>query len=220
MADLTLKQIKASTRRLLQDNQYDEATIVEAANWVVNELCNNNRLRIMERSAELEAAQGDTTVDFPEDMMTLVEAYVTSPQVYNFKDQYVEYGDFMSNYANFATSTQAQGRAWTDFGNAIRFAAPLNGRHLFQIDYLGEPEPMQRDGDVCVIPARYAELVNRLTKARVLEIEEDYDSAAEERNIISPQMTTFIRNEARGGIKTGPTIMRTRRRRMGGQIGE
>lgn len=213
MPKLTLKQITATTRRLLQDDQYDATTIAEAANWVVYELCNNNRLRIMEESTEIEAALNDTVMPFPDDMMAWTSIYVTAPQVYNFSDLYKEYGDFMLSHANFASSNAAQARAWTDFGRNIRFAAPLNGRHVFQFDYLREPKAMVRDGDVCEIPGRYAELVNRLTKARVLELDEDYQSADEERTLMAGQITGFIRNEGRGGGKIGPTIIRTNRRR-------
>lgn len=213
MPQLILKQITASVRRLLQDDQYDGPTIVEAANWVIYDLCNNTRLRVMEASQELEASAGDTFLAFPDDMMSWTSIYSTSPSVSDLTPGYLGYGEFMRRYPNFASATAGQLRIWTDYGNGMRFAAPLSVDHVFQFDYLREPVEMKRDGDICELPGRYAELINRLTKARVLEIEEDYESAEFERGLVDNQKTAFIRNEGRGGSKIGPTIIRTNRRR-------
>ena len=212
---MTLGDIKTSVRGLLVDTQYDETLIAQAANWFVKELCNNNHLRIMEASEELSASQGDTELEFPEDMKTLIKDgfYCTAPSVFDMGPLYVSYGDFMRSYANFASATQAQARKWTDFGNMARFTAPLSAEHTFQCDYLRDPVDMVDDTDDCEIPDRYDELVSKGTLARIMEINEDYAEAQQERGNLDPLLTTFIKNESRGGFKTGPIIMRTNRGR-------
>lgn len=210
---MTLADIIAAVRILLQDDQYDQATIVQAANWFVFELFNNNRTRLMEDSVTLSASQGDTTVAFPDNLLAWISVYATAPRVFDMSDDMLSYNDFMGHFANFATATQAQAGKWTPYNNAIRFTAPLNADHTFQVDFVREPVPMTDPTEDCEVPGRYIELVARGTKARILEIEEDYDFAQQERDILDPLMTTFIRNEARGGGKTRPTVIGTRRRR-------
>lgn len=215
---MQLKNIKAEVRQLLQDPDYDGDIIKTAANWFVFELANNNKLRMFEESDTMNASAGETTAEFPTDMLAWISIYTTAPRTYSVIDDYVEYPDFMGSYAGFATSASAQLGHWTQYGTGMRFSAPLNVDHDFQIDYIREPVPMEADSDECEIPARYAELVARGTKARILEIEEDYDIAQAERDIMDPLMTAFIRNESRGGGKTRPTVIRTNRRgaRRGG----
>lgn len=221
---MTLADIKASVRGLLTDDQYDEDLITEAANWFVYELFNNTRTRLMESSDTISAAINDTTADFPSDMMTWIGIYSTSPSVAEITERHLPYKQFMQRHAGFATATAARLGDWTDFGNAMRFSAPLSVAHTFQIDYLREPTPMEDDGDDCEVPDRYGELVSKGTLARIMEINEDYAEASQERANMEPLVTTFIRNEARGGGKTGPIIMNSRRRRsnMGGipRLGE
>lgn len=213
---MTRAEYVAAVRGLLVDVDYDETLIAQALNWFVYELANNNRLRIFEASDTLSPAINATTQDFPSDMITLISMYLTSPQVYDMGPNYVEYGSFMRSYANFATATAAQAYAWTDFGNAIRFSAPLLTASTLQVDYIREPVPMEDDGDECEIPDRYSELVSKGALARIMEINEDYAEAQQERDNYAPLMTTFIRNEGRGQIKTGPSIMRTNRGKANG----
>lgn len=212
---MTRADIVGWVRDLLVDDQYDEDLITQAANWFVNELCSNNHLRIMENSEELFASQGDTEVEFPDDMKTLIKEgfYCTVPRVFDMAEYYTSYGDFMKNYANFASASQSQVRNWTDFGNKARFSAPLNADHTFQCDYLRTPVDMEEDTDECEIPDRYGELVAKGTLARIMEINEDYAEARQERDNLEPLVTTFIKNESRGGFKTGPNVIRTNRGR-------
>lgn len=210
---MTLGEIKSDVRTLMQDEDYDGDTIRMAANWFVYELANNNKLRIFEDSAELSANIGDTTLDMPDNQIWWAEIYVTAPSVYDFGSLFVEYPTFMKHNANFASATASKASQWTAYGNAMRFSAPLNAAHTFQFDFVREPEPMVSDSDDCEIPTRYAELMARGIKARLLEIDEDYEYASQERDLLDPLMTTFIRNESRGGGKTRPTIIRTNRRR-------
>jgi len=212
MDPFTLADIKTSVRGLLDDDQYDEDIITEAANWYVFELFNNTRTRLMEASATLSASQGDTTLDMPRDFMTRISLYATVPSVFDMSDNYVSYQEFMRNHANFATATAARIGRWTDYGLGIRFSAPISTDGTFQLDYLREPEEMVSDSDECEVPRRYSELVSKGTLARIMERNEDYAEAAQERQNMEPLVTTFIRNEARGGGKTGPIIMGTRRR--------
>lgn len=212
---MQLKSIKEAVRELLQDPDYDGNTIRRAANWFVFELANNNRLRMFEDSDTLSASAGDTSVDFPEDMLAWTGVYATVPTVHDLADEYTDYSSFMSQHANFASSAAGRAHRWTDFGNGMRFAAPLDVDHEFQLDYVREPVPMEADSDECEIPARYEELVARGAKARIMEIEEDYQYAQQERDLLDPLVTAFIKNESRGGGKTRVNVIRTRRRRGG-----
>ena len=64
---MTLTEIITSVRRKLDDEDYDEAVITEAANFFVNELYNNVRTRLMETTATIAIAQNDTTAPLPAD---------------------------------------------------------------------------------------------------------------------------------------------------------
>lgn len=203
------------TRQLLQDDSYSADVILQAANWFIYELANNNRLRLFEDSTELTASAGDTSLPFPDTSLAWTGIYQTLPQTYDLSDSMVDYNTFMRSNANFASSAAGQLRNWTMFGNGMRFAVPLLTDVTIQFDFVAEPAEMESPSDDCVIPRRYSEMIARGTKARILEIEEDYDYAAQERNLLDPLMTTFIRNEARGGGKTKPTIIRTGRRGRG-----
>lgn len=211
MRTITRADIVSALRDLLSDDQAEAALITRAANWFVDELCNNNHLRIMEASTTMAGVQADTTLDFPTDLVTRINIYLTVPQIYDMENGYISYGDFMKGYANFATATQAQAQIWTDYGNAMRFAAPLNAAHTFHIDYLREPVKMAADADICEIPGRYEELIYKGTLEKLMKINEDYDYASQELEGLEPLRTTFIRNESRGGGKTRPTIIRTGR---------
>ncbi len=216
MDELLLSEIKISVRGLLTDDQYDGILIDEAANWVVLDLFTTYRLRMAESSDTLTALTNATSVNFPSDMLTRLEWYLTSPTKMDMKRYYVEYGDFMRNYSDFATATASRAREWTDFGKAARFASPLNANHSWSIDYLRYPALMESDTDACEISKAYSELISKLTLARIMEINEDYAEAQQERKNAAPLVTTFVRNEGRGGGKTGPTIMRTNRGQVGG----
>lgn len=212
---MILSEIKSDVQDLLQDTDADEALITKCANWYVNELCTNNHLRIMEDSEELSASQGDTELEFPENMKTLIKEgfYLTSPQVFDMGPNYISYGEFMRNYANFASATQAQASQWTDFGNKARFAAPLNAEHTFQCDFLRDPVDMEEDDDLCEIPDRYREMVAKGTLARMMKINEDYAEASQEISDLESLETAFKKNESRGSFKTGPNVIRTNRGR-------
>jgi hypothetical protein len=202
----TLGEIKTAVRGLLQDDQFDDNLLTQAANWFQYEVFNETRSRLMETSDTVEAEAGDTSIDLPSDLMTRIAIYVTAPQVYELSDA-MSYRQFMANYANFATAPATPLRAWTDYGNAIRPSAPLQTAVTLQIDYLREPTPMEKDGDDCEIPRRYMEMIAYGTLARAMEINEDREEAADVRDLLAPMLTTFKRNEGRGGGKVGPAAV-------------
>lgn len=210
---MRLVDIKTKVRKLLQDDQYDGDLIRDAANYVVYDLFNNTKTRLMEESDTITALAGATAADFPSDMMNWISIYATKPQVFEITDNYMQYSEFMQRHAGFATASSGRVGDWTDFGNGMRFAQPLSVSHTFQIDYVREPIPMERDNDECELPDRYEELLLKGTKARIMEIDEDYAEGDQERALLEPLVTAFIRNEARGGGKTKPTVIRTRRGR-------
>jgi hypothetical protein len=205
---MTRADLVTDVRTLLEDTEYSEDTITMAANWFVFELFNNTRTRLMEASDTLSGILGATTLDLPDDLVTVINFYLTAPQVLALNDNEVPYSAFMRNYANFATAAPAQARQWTLYGpNQMRFAAPLKTAHTFQIDYLREPVPVEVDDDEFELPDRYGELLAKGTLARIMEINEDYEEAQQERNNLEPLVTTFIRNEARGGGRVGPQVI-------------
>lgn len=213
---MTLADIVKSVRGLLDDDAYDEDLITQAANWFVYELFNDTRTRLMETSDFVTALAGSTTADYPTDLQTIIGIYVTAPRVFQL-NQPMEYRSFMGQYADFASATPREIYSWVPFGNQMRFSAPLNVSHSFQIDYLRIPEAMESMSDECEVPDNYSELVAKGTLARIMEINEDYAEAKQERNNMAPLITTFKRNEGRGGGKVGPaSVMRTNRGRRGG----
>jgi hypothetical protein len=209
---MILSDIRASVRGRLDDTQYDQATIDEAINWFHYEVFNDHRIRFMESSDDIYVSAGDTSADMPDDMQTMLNVHVTSPQVYNILNRYMEYGDFMKNYPGYATYTPSQVQAWTDFGNGMRLAAPALTDATVSIDYLRRPQTLVDDNDTSDIPDQYGEMVVLGALARCMERNEDYGEAASERANLAPLVTSFVRNEGRGGMKIGPTIMRTNRR--------
>lgn len=217
MADLTRATIVADVQGLIGDEAFDPVLITQGANWFVNYLFLNNRLRMAETSDEIDASSGDTEADFPDDMMTRIAIYMTSPQVIDMTPYEMQYGTFMRQYANFATANARQAREWTEYGKQMRFAAPLSADTTFGIDYLREPVPMEADADVCELSTLYEQLVAKGALIGMMMINEDYDEADEEFNALQPALTAFIKQESRGGGKTGPAaVIRTNRGRVGG----
>lgn len=216
MDELTLGDIKTGVRGLLVDTDYDETLIAQAANWVIYELFASYRLRMAESSDTLTALLNSTTLDYPSDLLTTIEIYSTSPVIQDMSRFEMNYKDFMATHAGFATATAQRVREWVDYGRAMRFSAPLSEATTFQIDYLRTPDTMEDDGDACELSRIYEELVDKLTLARIMEINEDYAEAQQERSNAAPLLTTFIRNEARGGGKVGPQKIRQNRGKVGG----
>lgn len=212
-------EIVTSVRGLLDDDAYDEDEITQAANWFQNELFNDTRTRIMETSEELFLSTGDYEVELPDDMQTLLNVSVTSPTpARRILESYMAYNTFINAHPGFASASvrPAANNDWTDFGNMMRFAAPVSAATTIYCEYLRRPVPMEEDDDECEIPSAYDELTVRGTLARIMERNEDYAEASQERGNMEPLVTTFKRNEGRGQMKIGPNIMGTRRGRVGG----
>lgn len=212
---MILSDIRSSVRNKLDDTQYDQATIDEAINFTQAKIFNDHRIRFMETTDDLFVSANDITVDLPDDMQVIINLHVTSPLVYNILDKYTEYGDFMKNYPGYQTYAASQIYTWTDFGNAMRFAAPVLAASTINIDYLRRPQLLVNDSDVSDIPDQYKEMVVLGALYRAMKRNEDYGEADSENADYADLVTTFVRNEGRGGIKLGPTIMRTNRRGAG-----
>lgn len=215
MGQLTLADYRTNVRGLVGDTAYDLTLTDQAINWFIYELHNNNHIRYMETEDEVDIAAGDTTGDLPDDLNTILSLTMTSPQHLDILRHYVEYGDFMKLYPGWKTYNARQVSQWTDFANAMRLAAPALTATTIDIDYLRNPVVMVADTDTTDLPDIYEELASKGALARLMEINEDYGEAATERNNLDPLITTFIKNEGRGGIKAGPTIMRSNRGRVG-----
>lgn len=215
---MTLADIRGWVQGKLQDSAFEDTLIDPAANWFINELFNNTRTRMMEANDQMSGSAGDTAIDFPDDFQTLIKEglYLTSPQVWDLGPYFMEYGDFMKRFPGYATYTPQLPYQWTDFNNQMRLAAPLSVSVTINCDYLRQPVPMVKPADTCELPDTYQELVTLGTLARCQEVNEDYGEAQSTRENLAPLVTAFIRNEARGGIKTGPIIMRSNRHRRGG----
>ena len=121
----------------------------------------------------------------------------------------VPYEEFNSEYPGYDSSTAAAIYRFTVFGNALRFSSPVNAAYTLKLDYLRKPTQMTVGSDVCEVPDSYKELVIIGTLARVMERNEDYAEASQERGNLDSLMIAFIRNEGRGQIASGPTIIRS-----------
>jgi len=206
---MTLNDIIASVRDKLDDDEYPSASITSAANWFVNDLYHNVRTRQMETTGTLSVSTNDTSKALPTDFQLLLSARVTSPEVYSLTNKYLKQDEFMERFPGYDTYDAAKIYAWTDFGGAMRFSAPASGAHTIKIDYLRKPVDMVDGTDVCEVPDAYDEMVTLGTLARIMERNEDYAEASQERANLAPLMTAFIRNEGRSQIKSGPTIIKS-----------
>ncbi len=221
MADLKTADVITAVRLKLSDAAFDQAMIVDAMNFFVNELYHNTRTRRMETHDQMFPGAGDTTVDFPDDIDIRIGLTVTSPttHVYDLGALYMEYGDFMKMYPMWQTAPAYPITAWTDFGNQMRFSCPLNVATTIDIDYCRTPVPAKlvADGttptDTIELDELYKELATLGTLARCMESNEDYAEASSERNNLAGLVTAWIRNEGRGGGRSGPIIMRSNRYR-------
>jgi hypothetical protein len=218
MADLATSEIVTAVRNKLSDDQFDQVLIIDAINFFINELYHNTRTRRMETYDQIFSSAGDTDADFPDDMQTLINLTVTagpSSAPYDFSTKYYEYGDFMRVFPKWLTDVPADPTAWTQFGNQIRYAAPLLEDTTIDIDYLRTPVPAllteNTPTDTIELDELYKELATEGALARCMESNEDYAEASSERGNLAPLVTAWIRNEGRSGVKTGPTIMRSNR---------
>lgn len=217
MADLTTNAVVVAVRAKLADTAFDQAIILDGLNAFVSELYHNTRTRRMETSDQLFISAGDTTAELPDDIDKLIRLTLTSPTVYDLTRNYVEYGDFMRLYPQWQTYTAQAPRIWTDFGNEIRFAAPIDLASTIDIDYIRTPVlsalVTTTPTDTVELDDSYKELAVIGTIARCMEANEDYGEAANERANLEPLVVAWVRNEGRGGLKTGPTVMRQGRHR-------
>lgn len=215
MADLTIAEITLAVRSKLGDLAFDQTVILDAANAFMQELYHNTRTRRMESNDQLYPAIGDTAVDLPDDMDIWLDLSVISPNVYSINrpsGAYFEYADFKNAFPGWATNTAKQLSEWSDFGGQMRFSAPLALNTTIDIDYNRKPVPAASASSSIELDEEYKELAVIGTFARCMEANEDYAEAATERDNLAPLVTSWTRNEARGGGKAGPIIMRTNRR--------
>lgn len=215
---ITLAEIREAVRGKLDDDAYDGDTIDQAANDFQNELFTTHRIRFMESTETLTVSDGDTDLDFPVDFLTMLSlvAFDSVTQYRDIQDEYVNYNDFMRHYANFQIATPQRLQTWTEFGEGIRFSNPSDADYSVLLDYLRMPELMVNDSDESEVKNVYKEMMVLGTLARVMEVNEDYAEASQEREKLDPLVTTFVAREGRGQLKVGPKIIGTRRGRVGG----
>ena len=212
---MKLQNIRQLVRQKLDDMQFDVQKIDSAVNWFIAEILNNNRISFMETSARLPFVGGVIEISLPKDLQIVTFISVDAPDAtpYSITDCRVEYDDFMKRFPNFFSAPPQKIHSWTYCGKNIRFAAPTSSPGSLFIDYVKRPSAVTNGEDTLVIPDNYEEMVVIGATARVMEMNEDYAEAAQERQNLAPLVTAFVRNEARGQQKTGPIIMRTNRRR-------
>lgn len=210
---IQLKEIIAAVRSLIDDAQYDSSVIIRAANDFQNELFTRYRLRMAESSATINISAGATSVEFPSDFLTLLEfsLLASATQAESIKDDYVNYEQFMRGHASFAIAAAGRPNAWTEFGGGARFTQPSDANYAFNIDYIRLPKLMRADSDKSELRRVWQEIINIGTLARIMEINEDYAEASQERDKLDTMLTNFVLREGRGNMKTGPMIIGTRR---------
>lgn len=226
----TLSSYRADVRADLDDSEYDSAVIDRAINDYINEIATRAKCRKLEASDELFISAGDTDVEFPDDKNTILNLSVTSPTpASNIMRNYQEYEDFVADNPGFASATsQAVASVdWTDFGDGMRLAAPAKADTTIFCEYMRVPTKLEADDDENELDPNdvYHEMFVVGARARAMERNEDYDEAAIERQKLTGRIIggqwrpgledTFIKNEGRGRIKKGPTIMGRGRHRRG-----
>lgn len=226
----TLSSYRADIRLDIDDTDYSAAVIDRAINDYINEIAMRSKYRRLETSDDLFIAQGDFEVEFPDDKMVLLNMSVTSPSpARRIMDNYMSYNDFVINHPGYATVGQqaVAGLEWTDFGDGMRLSAPASADTTVSCEYIRVPSKLESDSDENELDPNdvYHEMFVIGGKVRAMERNEDYEEAAEERKKLSGRVINgiyrpgleevFIRNEGRGGIKSGPNIMGAGRHRRG-----
>ncbi len=204
---MTGNELVTAVRGLMDDDQFDSGQIIQNGNWVQNDLYASVRTRQMESSATISVDAGDTTATFPATMQTMLSLVVTSPQKFSLTEMYVDYDRFQEIYPGWATDPAAAIYQWTDYGNGIRFSAPVLADSTLKVDFLRKPVEVVSNTDSYELPDLYDELLVRRTLSRCMMRNEDYAESQQEQQFIADLFTMFVRNEGRGGIKTGPTVM-------------
>lgn len=233
---MTLAQYRAAVREDLDDTAYSSSVIDRAINDYIKEVAARSRMRKLEAEEELFVSLGDTEVELPDDKLVLLNLSVTSPApARRIMDNFMEYNQFVLNNPGYKTvNPRAVATSyWTDYNDKMRLGAPASADTTIFCEYIRVPDYLIADGDENELDPNnlYNEMFIIGARVRAMERNEDYDEAAEERRklfgrnvgnyrsaVFRPGLEdTFIRNEGRGQIKFGPTIMKTNRgRRMGG----
>jgi len=226
----TLLSYRTDIREDIDDTDYSATVIDRAINDYINEIAMRSKYRKLETTDELFISQGDYEVEFPDDKMILLNMSVTSPTpARRIMDNYTAYNDFINNNPGYATVGQqaVAGLDWTDFGDGMRLSAPASASTTVLCEYIRVPSKLEDDGDENELDPNdmYHEMFVVGGKVRAMERNEDYEEAAEERKKLSGRVVNgiyrpgleeiFIRNEGRGGIKSGPNIMGTGRHHRG-----
>ena len=207
---MTGNELITAVRGLMDDDQFSSTEILQNGNWVQSDLYATVRTRQMEKTGTINVSADDTTASFPSDMQTLISLVVTSPNKYSITEQSVDYDRFMELYPSWDTSTASSISKWTDFSNTIRFATPVYENSVLSVDYLRKPVAVVEATDSFELPSLYDELLTRRTLTRCMMRNEDYSESQQEQQFVQDLFTTFVKNEGRGGIKTGPTVMQSK----------
>lgn len=227
----TLLSYRTDVRADLDDSEYDADIIDRGVNDYINEIATKSKLRKLEASDELFISAGDTDVEFPDDKNVLINLSVTNPTpARRIMQNYMEYNQFIVDNAGYASvaARSVVNVDWTDFGDVMRLGAPASVNTTVFVEYMRVPTKLENDDDENELDPNdvYHEMFVIGSRVRAMEINEDYDEAAEERKKLMGRVVngvyrpgleeTFIKNEGRGRIKIGPTVMGTRRGRRSG----
>lgn len=222
MADkLILSDIRTAVRTKLNDETFDADIIDMAVNDFQNQLFTDYRLWQMEDTTNPSLGTGEYEVTIEDDVITFINFSLTDSDgaVHPFKAGFLSYDEFMRQHPDYATATAGRPLHWTRFGSLLRMSCPADATYTLNIDYLREPELMVEDEDEAEVTTTYKQLMVTGALVLVLENNEDYDYAENERAKLQGLITAFVRNNARGATMTGPIVMKTRRRGRGSDWG-
>lgn len=217
---MLITDVRQAVRSNLDDMQYDGSKIDSAINWFQNELFNNTRTSLMETSTNLLPSAGASEIDLPANLQVMTNLTVTAPTVYSIWGYRTQQQTFDRDFPGFSTYASRALRETSIYGRKLRFSAPLRTNTTIRLDYVRRPAVASDASPQLEAPDQYFELYVLGAQARVMEVNEDFVEAAQIRQNLEPLVTTFIRNEGRGGLVAGPRIMRSNRRRMGGGFGD
>lgn len=219
----TLGDIRSALYDKLDDTGFSTDTIDRAANDFQFDLFNQHRIRFMEKHQDLSVLSNASSVDLPDDFMTLINLTILdSATVFRdiTKSGFVNYDDFMTRFGNYSAAPTSKIYNYTFYGEGLRFQSRTNGAYTAALDYLRAPVLMTDAASECELPINCRELMTLGTLERIMRINEDYNEADAELERLEPMITAFVRNYGRGSEKVGPQIMKTGmdRRRNGYRV--
>lgn len=212
----TVSQYKNWTMTKLDDAAFNWGTLLQLLNDTNREICNSLPWSFMETTFVGTLTVNKNTYDLNATTPTiqqLLDFELTAPDASAIYVDYMPSPEFRQRYPNTSISamTPHAPSVWTRFGNTLIFgpSAPDQTYTLTQ-HYLRVPTTLVNDTDTIDIPDDFSELVVLGMYARALELEDQVDYAATQRQIFTQQLGLMKTRYGQRQAGT-PLQMQTRR---------